>query len=265
MAWRSLMRPRSESEPREEELAALADNSLSPERRAAVEALAEGSPELSVRLREQREAHELVRAAAAGVEAPARLREQIDAQRRPQAATGRRRRYAYGGAAVAVVAAVALVLALVLPSNVPGGPTVAEGAVLATRPATAAPPPAASATLLELAVEGVPFPHWAKKFGWKATGVRTDTIGGRRATTVFYEKADRRIGYTIVAGEALRTPKGSSPLDREGTELRVLTVDGRTVITWDRLGRTCILSGSDVDTATLAKLAAWKGKGTVPF
>ena len=156
-------------------------------------------------------------------------------------------------------------LALVLPSNVPGGPTVAEGAVLAARPATAPPPAAASPTLLELAVEGVPFPHWAKKFGWKATGVRTDTVGGRRATTVFYEKAGRRIAYTIVAGDALRTPKSSTSLEREGTDLRVLTVDGRTVVTWNRLGRTCILSGGDVDVATLAKLAAWKGKGTVPF
>ena len=259
------MRPRSESEPHEEELAALADGSLAPERRAAVGGLAEGSPELSVRLEEQRRAHELVREATADVEAPTHLRERIEAQRRPRAATGRRRRYAVGGAAVAVVAAVALVLALVLPSNVPGGPTVAEGAILATRPATAPPPPAASPTLLDLDVEGVPFPHWAKKFGWKAIGARVDTIGGRRATTVFYEKAGRRIAYTIVAGEALRTPKGSSSLEREGTDLRVLIVDGRAVVTWDRLGRTCILSGSDVDVATLAKLAAWKGKGTVPF
>ncbi len=259
------MRPRSESEPREEELAALADGALSPERRAAVEALAGSSPELSVRLDEQVRAHELVREAAAGVEAPASLRERIEGQRRPRAAAGRRRRYAVGGAAGAVVAGVALVLALVLPSNVPGGPTVAEGAVLATRPATAPAPAAASPTLLELAVEGVPFPHWAKKFGWKATGVRADTIGGRQATTVFYEKAGRMIAYTIVAGDALGTPEGSTPLEREGTDLRVLRVDGRTVVTWDRLGRTCILSGSDVDVATLAKLAAWKGKGTVPF
>jgi hypothetical protein len=259
------MRPRSESEPREEELAALADGSLTPERRAAVKALAESSPELSVRLDEQRRAHDLVREAAAGVEAPAALRERIEAQRRPRAAAGRRRRYAVGGAAVAVVAAVALVLALVLPSNVPGGPTVAEGAVLATRPATAPAPAAASPTLLALAVDGVSFPHWAKKFGWKATGARTDTVGGRRATTVFYEKAGRRIAYTIVAGDALAKPKGSTPLEREGTDLRVLTVGGRTVVTWERLGRTCILSGADVPVATLAKLAAWKGKGTVPF
>jgi hypothetical protein len=63
----------------------------------------------------------------------------------------------------------------------------------------------------------------------------------------------------------LRTPKGSSSLEREGTDLRVLTIDGRAVVTWDRLGRTCILSGVDVDVATLTKLAAWKGQGTVPF
>ena len=254
------MQPLSESEPREEELAAFADGTLAPERRAAVEELVARSPELTERLAEQRLAHEVVTHAAAAVDAPARVRAQVEARR------GRttRRRYALGsGLAIAAAAAIALVLVLVLPANV-GGPSVAEAAVLGTRAPMAPAPTAASPTLLAQSVGGVPFPYWAKKFGWKATGVRKDMIGGRQATTVFYEKAGRRVAYTIVAGDALATPKGSHPLTREGTDLRLLTVNGHSVVTWERLGRTCILSGLD-DPATLTKLAAWKGKGTVQF
>jgi anti-sigma factor RsiW len=267
MALGSLMRFFRRSDPREEELAALADGSLSPERRAAVEELLEGSPELVARLEEQERAVAVIRSAADTVEAPAALRAQIEAQRRPRPTTTHaRRRYAWaGGLAVAAVAAVALALVLTLPENVPGGPSVAEGAVVATRPATAPPPQASSSTLLARNVEGVPFPNWAKKYGWKATGIRVDTLGGRRLTTVFYEKGARRIGYTIVAGSALKAPPGALRVRREGTELRLLAVDGRRVVTWQRRGRTCILSGVGMDAPTLTKLAAWNGQGTVPF
>ena len=44
-----------------------------------------------------------------------------------------------------------------------------------------------------------------------------------------------------------------------------LTLDGRQVVTWERGGLTCILSGDIVDRSTLLKLAAWQGKGDVPF
>jgi anti-sigma factor RsiW len=258
------MRFRRDTEPREEELAALADGSLSPERRAAVEAMVENSPELAARLDEQRDALSLIRSAGETVEAPFALRERIGAAR--PAARPARRRFAWGGAALAAGAAVAvLVVFLALPGNVPGGPSVAEAAGLGSRAPTAGPPPAASDTLLGRDVEGVSFPNWAKKFGWTADGVRVDTVGGRRATTVFYEKKGRRIAYTIVAGKALRRPGDATELSREGTDLRVLTVGGRRVVTWERLGRTCILSGIGVDDGTLAKLAAWKGRGTVPF
>ena len=41
----------------------------------------------------------------------------------------------------------------------------------------------------------------------------------------------------------------------------MLTVDGRTVVTWDRLGRTCILSGSDVDRADARQAGGLEGQG----
>jgi len=79
------------NEPREEELAALADGSLAPERLAALEAQVAASSELADRLAEQRRAVVLTRSAAAEVEAPAALRARIDARRRPSRVSARQR------------------------------------------------------------------------------------------------------------------------------------------------------------------------------
>jgi hypothetical protein len=260
MKLRGVMRFVRSTEAREEELAALADGSLAPDCVREVEAMLERSPELVERLEEQRRAVDLVRAAAGSVDAPAGLRARVDARRAP----ARRRRYAWVGGIAVAAAAVALALVLALPENV-GGPTVAQAAVLTVRPATGPAPPASSPTLLARDVEGVPFPNWAKKFEWRATGLRTDTLDGRSTTTVFYEKSRNRIGYTIVAGDALKAPADARVVRREGTVVRLFTLGGRQVATWERRGRTCILSGVDVPAKTLAKLAAWKGKGSVPF
>jgi hypothetical protein len=114
------MRPRVGEAGREEpiELAALADDSSAPERRAALETAVAASPGLSDRLDEQRRALALTRGVAAGVEAPPGLRARVEAWDR-----ARRRsaveRVAFGGAVTAAaVAAVAAVL--VLRSGTPG-------------------------------------------------------------------------------------------------------------------------------------------------
>jgi anti-sigma factor RsiW len=60
------------------ELAALADGSLSPHRRAVLEARVAASRELADRLAEQKRAVALTRSAAAGVDAPAALRERVE-------------------------------------------------------------------------------------------------------------------------------------------------------------------------------------------
>jgi anti-sigma-K factor RskA len=89
------------------ELAALADGSLDPRQRAAVEARVAGSAELAELLSEQKRAIALTTSAAADVEAPAALRARIEAQPRPRS----RRRAAVIGAfaASAAVAAAAVV------------------------------------------------------------------------------------------------------------------------------------------------------------
>jgi Anti-sigma-K factor rskA len=89
------------------ELAALADGSVSPERRAALEARVAMSPELAELLAEQERALTLTRSAATEIEAPASLRARIDAQRRVRRVPVRPRP-ALAGAAAAVGLALAV-------------------------------------------------------------------------------------------------------------------------------------------------------------
>jgi hypothetical protein len=83
------------------ELAALADRSLAPDRRAALAARIEASPELAEELRVQQRAVALTRSAAAGVEAPAALRARVGAQRRLRRGPVRGRLVIAGAAAAA--------------------------------------------------------------------------------------------------------------------------------------------------------------------
>ena len=97
----------------EEELAALADGSLAPERRAELEARIDASPILADRLAEQERAVALLQGAEAEVEAPAGLRARLETQR--SARTVRTpRRLALGGVAAAAVAAAAVAVAVVV-------------------------------------------------------------------------------------------------------------------------------------------------------
>jgi hypothetical protein len=160
----------------------------------------------------------------------------------------------------AAAAAVLLAAVLVAPS---GAPTVEDAAAFATAPATA-PAPAADGPLLDITQDGIPFPAWAEKFGWEATGSRTDELDGRSTTTVFYEKDGKRLAYTIVGGDALDKP-GGNVITAEGTPVTVFGDDGRLVATWERDGNTCVLSGEGIDEQKLAELAGWTGKGAVAF
>ena len=157
------------------------------------------------------------------------------------------------GALAAVLAAVVLV---------GGGPGIEDVAAAAVRPPTAAiGPVAAGSKVLDQRIGKVVFPNYLAKFGWKATGTRTDEIGGRKTRTVFYEKGGKEIAYTVVAGDALSQPGDASRATREGITLRALKSDGRTVVTWRRHGQTCVLSSKDVPREELLDARRLEGHG----
>jgi hypothetical protein len=257
------------------DLAALADGSLPEGRRAEVEARVGASAMLSDELARQRRALAAMRAASAETHAPTGLRERVAALERGKPADGGRadgapaerpwwaRRPAVATAgAVAVAAVLALV---VLPD---GEPAVDEAAQLATRPASE-PAPATQEdqpTLLATSFEGLAYPDWEREFGWRAVGERSDELEGRTTHTVFYENPEgRRIGYTIVSGDALDAPPGGRQSVVEGVELTAFAANGATAVTWLRDGHSCVLAGEGVERSTLLELAAWKGDGAVTF
>jgi len=245
------------------ELTQLADGTLSGAKRDAVEARVSSSPELAAALERQRAAIDAMR--GLDMAAPARLRARIASQReRPRAWLPRRRLSIAGGLATAMAAALAAIL--ILPSD-SGGPSVVDAAQLSTRPATQASVPVdrADPKLLAAASDGIPFPNFERKFGWREAGLRGDDLEGRQTKTVFYRRGSRRIGYTIIAGGAIPWPSGARRTKLNGVALRSTADDSLQIVTWRRNGRTCVLSGKGVSAAQLLALASWKGEGSVAF
>ena len=120
--------------------------------------------------------------------------------------------------------------------------------------------------LLAASFEGLSYPDWKREFGWRAVGERTDELDGRDAHTVYYKNSDgARIGYTIVAGDALPDPPGAERSVVDGVELAAFNADAANGVTWLRDGHSCVLAGEGVKRSTLLELAAWKGDGAVTF
>jgi hypothetical protein len=200
------------------------------------------------------------------VEAPRHLHETIDAM---VSATPRRRsgrsRTAGGlrlkvGAAGAAFAAVVVVLVLALSGSGSGELGLSQAAAVTLKGATLAAPTENSRDRTELAatVDGIAFPYWNRRFGWRSAGSRSDRIGGRTLRTVFYTDArGRRIGYAIVAGTPAPRIAAGAVQWRSGTEYRLTHLHGAEVVTWTRDGHLCVVSGRGVDSATLLALASW--------
>jgi hypothetical protein len=236
------------------ELSALADGTLDPARRDAVANRISGSPEASALYERERSVVGLLHQLRASERAPERLRARLEAQRRRPP---RRARLAYSGGLAGALAAVILALVLILPGGAPGAPSLSQAAALADRGASAPAPPIKSGGLkLNQDIENVYFPDWSARFGWTAAGQRSDRINGRLALTVYYSWHGKRIAYTIVGAPALHSP-ATGVTWLHGIALRTLSLHGRLVVTWQRRGHTCVLSGAGVSAGVLRTLAAW--------
>jgi hypothetical protein len=159
----------------------------------------------------------------------------------------------------ALVAAVAVVLVLSV-----GGTgqslSVSQAAALTLSPATGAAPAESPGGRAQLAaaVDGVSFPYWQERFGWQASGSRSDRVDGRTVRTVFYSDArGQRVGYAIVAGTPPPRASGGTVTRLGSTSYRLLNRDGATVVTWLRDGHLCVVSGRGVSANTLLALASW--------
>lgn len=250
------------------ELAMLADGSLPAARRDEAEARIAATPGGNALLANERRAVDALRTLAL-VQAPASLRDRIEADRARAGGAPRGRRpgtrtvagpwtLRMGGTLVGAVAALALVLAFVLPGGTPGSPSVSQAASLALRGATSLAPPTETDNPAKLSrnVDEVYFPNW-RGIGWTATGERVDWVEGRMARTVYYDaRAGWRVAYTIVGGPALTQPRGAAVTSRRGEQYRSIVIGGRRVVTWRRLGHTCILSAAQVPNRILVGLAA---------
>jgi len=182
------------------ELAALADGSIAPERRAALEARVASSPELAERLAEQRHAVALAQSAAVDVEAPAALRARISAQRQVRPARVSRRLVLVPAAAAAALAIVIAVVSGVLGSGASG--TRFHAALAAT---SLAPRAGGDATLTKTTS------------GWQ---IQLDATGLPRLDSGrFYEAWLKNAGGTLVPvgtfneGRKVTLWAGVSPID----------------------------------------------------
>jgi hypothetical protein len=125
-----------------------------------------------------------------------------------------------------------------------------ELAAAAAKPPSAPVPGSADELRLAVTSDGIAFPDWQPRLGWRATGVRRDDLDGRRAVTVTYERDGREVAYAILGRPALDLPDGTRPY-------RALDHEGRNAVAWVHEGRTCLLLGDPrVSTATLRRLAA---------
>jgi hypothetical protein len=202
---------------------------------------------------------------AIDVPAPERLHESIRAMtaqpRRRTSTLPRLRLGAAGAALAALVAAVAIVLT----GGGGAGLSLHEASALTLDPATMSAPSENPHARSQLTadVEGISFPYWGERFGWRATGARVDRLHGRTITTVFYlDASGRRVGYAIVGGRPAPGVSTGAVRMRGGTAYRLSRVAGAEVVSWVRRGHLCVVSGRGVSGATLLNLASWREQGT---
>jgi len=205
----------------------------------------------------------LIAAAVADVRAPQSLREAIERERgrAPTRARPfwRRHRLGLAAASAAAAALAVVVIALQVGGN-PTEPSLSRVYAAARLDATKSAPRPVGGTppQLDAKVGSLVFPDWEASFGWKAVGRRDDTLAGRPVTTVFYRNPEgARLGYAVVSGDTLGTEPPGREVTRKGKTYHVANVGGRTIVTWNQQGHTCVIAASsEVPRTRVVDLAA---------
>jgi hypothetical protein len=271
------------------ELAALADGSLTGKRREEALGRVRDSLDLQGELAEQQRVVELTATANEKVEAPVSLHRRVEAMLAPSAQGAahdpalRRSASRWGDARSALSsrlpgfsglgivlagAGTLAVIAVLAVVGLSGGKShsgsssslsVQQTAALTLSVATG-PAPSENErdrSQLQVAVDGVAFPYWRERFGWRGIGTRSDVVAGRTVRTVFYANgAGQRVGYAIASGRAPAVA-GGTVVRRWGVSYRLLERAGATVVTWQRDGHLCVMAGRGVSPHTLVNLASW--------
>lgn len=232
----------------DQELAALADGTLRPERRREIENQLGTSEQIRESIQRQRAAIELTRE----IEVPASdaLHARV-AEMAAGASPKNRAGWAVGGLVTAAAAMLVVIALVILPSS--GSPGVNQVLAVAAQGPTAGAPAKDpdDPSRLNVSVGSVRFPSWEGDSGWSATGARTDEIDGRRVETVFYENADgATINYSVVDGAPIDS------LEPPGTQYLITGSGDTRRIIWRAGGRTCIIEARGVDPDQLEKLIA---------
>jgi hypothetical protein len=211
-----------------------------------------------------REGQALIAAAVSDVRAPQSLRESVERERervatRARAPFWRQHRLGLALASAAAVA-VAVVVIVTQGNESTGEPALAKVSGVARLDATAPAPRPVGGTPPELdaRVGNLVFPDWQAKFGWKAVGRRDDTLSGRHVTTVLYRNDQgARMGYAVVSGDTLGAVPPGRRVTHMGKTYHVASVAGRTMVTWNQQGHTCVLLASpEVPRKRLVEIAA---------
>jgi len=242
------------------DISALADGSLEPERRAAVQGRIDGDPAARKLFERDQLAAQVLAQARASDRASAALRTRIEADRAAYGRAPRRPGRAVGlasaaGAALAAAAALAILL-LGTNNGAPAAPSVSQMAALALRGSSMpapAPDPANPTTQLRVSVGTLHFPNYTNDIGASAVGERADELSSRRVVTVYYSRGGHRIAYSIISGPPLLVPSGQNP----APGFVALQLGPRTVLTWRRDGHTCVLSATNVPVHDLLAIASW--------
>jgi hypothetical protein len=212
----------------------------------------------TIDVRAPEELHRRVQTLVAEHTSGSRVRDGVGAGARGRPA--RPRGLLFGSAATAI-AAVTAILVIALTGGGSAKLSVRQVSARTLLAATAAAP---SESLRERGVltenvDGVAFPYWKGRFGWRASGARSDTIDGRAVRTVFYADAHgQRIGYAIVSGTPAPDASGGVVVWRHGAPFRLLSEHGVTSVVWLRSGHLCVVAGRGVSSSTLLALASWR-------